>query len=337
MTPIPRESTEDLVQNTQPGPGHRLREARLEKRLSVEEVASRLRLDPRLIQALEQDDYGSLPEPAFVRGYLRGYARLLDLPVGPILESYDRHGFTGPGIVADIAKRPQARSSDLPVRAVTVLVVVVLGVFAAMWWGSRDDGPGAPQEAVADLEEETPASAAVLPPLQRGTELLLPPPPTPMEDKDPPPAASGAEGQAEGFANAPPGPETDLPPPASTSMNPGATRNAEGAPATPDAPPLEVTPPVSAGGDPAPQTSAGEARLAIRFPDDSWVEIYDRTGERLFFNLAKAGRTVEVAGESPLRVLLGYARNVEVTYNGQPFDHRPFTSKDVARFSVGGN
>ena len=56
------------------GPGERLREARQAAHLTVGEVASRLRLEPRVIERLESDDYEQLHGPTFVRGYLSGFS-----------------------------------------------------------------------------------------------------------------------------------------------------------------------------------------------------------------------------------------------------------------------
>ena len=115
----PHEST---TTEPQTSPGRRLREARLSAKLSMEHVATGLHLDGKLLEALEQDKYDELPEPAFVRGYLRGYARLLSLPPGPIIEAYDRHGFKPPHLIADIARRPQVHSTDISMRLVTYAI-----------------------------------------------------------------------------------------------------------------------------------------------------------------------------------------------------------------------
>jgi cytoskeleton protein RodZ len=76
--------------------------------------------------------------------------------------------------------------------------------------------------------------------------------------------------------------------------------------------------------------------LVLRLKHDSWVEVYDMAGKRLFFNLAKAGQTLALSGTPPFRVILGYARDAEVEYNDAPFDPSPFINKDIARFTVGG-
>ena len=59
--------------------GKILSEARLLQGLSVADVAGRIKFAPRQVEALEADDFEKLPELAFVRGFVRSYARLLHL------------------------------------------------------------------------------------------------------------------------------------------------------------------------------------------------------------------------------------------------------------------
>ena len=61
------------------GIGKIMREAREQMGLSVNDVANRIKFAPRQIESLEADDYVRLPEAAFVRGFVRSYARLLEL------------------------------------------------------------------------------------------------------------------------------------------------------------------------------------------------------------------------------------------------------------------
>lgn len=65
--------------------GAQLRAMREVKGLSVSDVAAQIRLAPRQIEALEADDMASLPELAFVRGFVRSYAKLLGMDAQPLL------------------------------------------------------------------------------------------------------------------------------------------------------------------------------------------------------------------------------------------------------------
>jgi len=64
-------------------------------------------------------------------------------------------------------------------------------------------------------------------------------------------------------------------------------------------------------------TPARETRLKLALTNDSWVEIYDSRGERLFYDVASGGSMQSVAGRGPLRVVLGNAAGVTVEVDGQ--------------------
>jgi len=61
-------------------------------------------------------------------------------------------------------------------------------------------------------------------------------------------------------------------------------------------------------------------RLSITFSGDCWTEITDASGRRLFFDLGKSGRTVDLTGEAPFNVLFGDAANVSLVVNGSTFN-----------------
>ncbi len=65
---------------------------------------------------------------------------------------------------------------------------------------------------------------------------------------------------------------------------------------------------------------ASEMQLSITYSGDCWTEISDASGRRLFFDLGRSGRTVNLSGESPFNVLFGDAANVTLVVNGTSFD-----------------
>lgn len=72
-------------------PGMALAAARKAQGLTVENVAGRLRLSPIQIKAIEADDFTALPGAVFARGFVRNYARLLDLNAEPLLLAMAQH------------------------------------------------------------------------------------------------------------------------------------------------------------------------------------------------------------------------------------------------------
>lgn len=70
-------------------PGQMLAERREDWGLSVQEVAANLNLGVDTIEALEADEYSKLPGSTFVKGYMRSYARLLELDAEDLVGSID--------------------------------------------------------------------------------------------------------------------------------------------------------------------------------------------------------------------------------------------------------
>lgn len=84
--------------------------------------------------------------------------------------------------------------------------------------------------------------------------------------------------------------------------------------------PVDAEEPEPAVVDVVTETDSLEMNLSITYSGDCWTEITDASGRRLFFELGKAGRTVNLAGEAPFNVLFGDAANVSITVNGRSFD-----------------
>jgi cytoskeleton protein RodZ len=84
--------------------GNILREAREMKGLTLGDVQDEIRINSRYLQALEQGEYAALPTAVHARGFLRNYARFLDLDPNPLLERFE----------ATLQQMPSTASSNAP-------------------------------------------------------------------------------------------------------------------------------------------------------------------------------------------------------------------------------
>ncbi|MDO8931457.1 MAG: DUF4115 domain-containing protein [Rhodocyclaceae bacterium] len=119
MTDEYEESTESAVVELPPEPlqlpGRFLREAREGRNLAVFEVAQSLKFSPRQIEALEADEYAVLPPGAtFLRGFVRGYAKLLKLDPEPLLAMLDARA---PAALPDVRAPQNMGVAATPVAA----------------------------------------------------------------------------------------------------------------------------------------------------------------------------------------------------------------------------
>ena len=95
------------------------------------------------------------------------------------------------------------------------------------------------------------------------------------------------------------------------------------APGSPSASPVPVenspAPAASAVSPPSvKEAPAREICLRLELTNDSWVEVYDASNQRLFYDVATGGSVQSVSGKGPLRVVLENAAGVSVEVDGQP-------------------
>lgn len=117
--------------------GKTLREARERLGLSIADIASQIKLAPRQIEALEDEDFQRLPEMPFVRGFVRSYARLLQLDAQPLLASLPQASEDSVRLVPASVEAPFPSASS-PQRQNMVwlgaaLLLSVLVVAFAVW------------------------------------------------------------------------------------------------------------------------------------------------------------------------------------------------------------
>ena len=130
-------------------PGEQLRIARVGYGWSLQDVAANLNLDVDVVRALESGDYAGLPEPAFIRGYLRGYARLMELDDVQLLGTekppvHARLGSVVPvmdsGELLDSGKRkswPSFAQKQKSTRYRSIIVALLaIAVILGAWWYS---------------------------------------------------------------------------------------------------------------------------------------------------------------------------------------------------------
>lgn len=116
--------------------GQQLSTARLAKGLSTNDVAKALKLSLRQVEALEADDWPSLPCNTIIRGFVRNYARLLGLNSGLLMAALDRLTMPqGPELEMSVGtpvNLPQEGKVDRRdfVRVISGLIVLLLAVTA---------------------------------------------------------------------------------------------------------------------------------------------------------------------------------------------------------------
>jgi cytoskeleton protein RodZ len=284
------------------GPGARLRTAREAAGLSLEQVAQQLKLAPRQVRALEEEDFAQLPGRTFARGFVRNYARLLNLngddllrllpdsARAPALEAPALHS-TG-AMIAELPSASRARPGLSRWVIPIVLVACIIAAATYEWYRGALAPPSEPKHAALPL------AAAIAPPATARTELANP---------------LAAEAKAEATAPAP------------------APRAAEHELAA--APSAAPAPPPAPAPEPA-AAAAAAAQLQLTYNGPSWTEIRDRDGQVLMSRLVAAGSEQSLRGSAPFDIVIGNANKVTLVYRGTPVDLSRYTRQNVARLRL---
>jgi len=307
-------------------PGETLRKARESRGWTIAEVAAQLNLTPQRLSQVEQGAFDKLPGHTFARGYVRAYAKLLEVDQNRLVLEFDQ--FTGSDAAGSSVhslgriEEPVSYSQRI-LRMVSFVLLLALAGLSFFWWQEQaerraedlastslehvevDGADGTTQIHPLDEPEDQAVEAA-----QLETEAALPP------------LSEAAE-----VAPQPEQPqvlsETPSVPAAVATPANAAPAVAEAAPTAP-----VVTAPVQAG--------AGEAVVSLTFIADCWTQLTDANGKVLFSALKRKGDSLQLAGKAPLELRLGYARGVQVSLNGNPVDVAPFISGETARLKLGG-
>jgi len=133
------------------GCGQFLREAREAAGLTVDQVATQLRMPIQVVRSLEQEDWQRLGAPVFVRGQLRSYARLLKVDLGPLLQQA-RLESVEPVKLVSHTHTPRGRRlmESMARRAVYVVITGVLVV--PVWYAIRSTHPDGQGVSTASLD-----------------------------------------------------------------------------------------------------------------------------------------------------------------------------------------
>jgi cytoskeleton protein RodZ len=333
------------------GLGGRLVAARKARGLTLAVVADKLRLSAGTVQALEASRFADLPEPIFVRGYLRAYARLLEMDTEVFVAEYDRLvGTPEPVLKPATRVRRQSFARTPYIRGAAALIMVAIGALLSSWWYSRlkHDAPAQSQSAFSEAEQ--PASPASIPsPLQTGALNLTPGPAAPPPPDIPPQslaneAAREIEREPRTDGTAPAAAESAPPVPSESpvSANTGAVAQRQDVESTGEPPvaDLPIAPLASRHGRlvRASRAPTGGDVLVIKANAESWADVVDANGYQLLYYPLRPGMVRRLQGQAPFRVFLGNAPAVDLSVNEKRFDHTPYHRPNrTARFSVDGS
>jgi cytoskeleton protein RodZ len=304
---------EPAVENDSQAPqslcGGVLRATREEQGLSVKDVAQQLRLGNKQIEALEQDNFSSLPEATIVKGFIRNYAKVLKISAEPLLAAYaemmpekERYSFTlNPGINMKITENRKSNTT----RYFLLTIGLLLGVGVWFFYQSYVQKPN-PINTMPEVSDVLPELA--LPMSERTedvaqTQLEMPEPSVtePAVESsmpDEPVMAVGDNKQLEEVAS-----DTDA------EISDEAV--------------VDVAQPTS--------PEVGKTRLAFSATQETWLSVVNANGKEVYNKILYAGNRDVVDVWQPSEIVVGNAHGATLMIDGKPIDLAPYTRINVAR------
>ena len=287
-----------------PGPGAIVRAQRELRGLTRQDIADTLNLGARVVEDMESENWARLPAPAFTRGYLRAYAKLLDIDPDTVTSAFDTavgRGETRAASVSTMQRSHRRGLADLSQKHPGVVLTgavagVVCAVGIVLW--------------------------AVWPDVQMKAPVAARQPAGPSEVVLPKQAQASATSETPALE-------------ASATAEPTATIAGNAA---------AVAANLTVDSRPAPQhddhgarriTSDGNDRLKFAFTDDCWVEIKDAQGTSIYSDLSKSGDALELVGRPPFHILLGNAPAVTLAFNDERVALSPHTRNNVGTLVLG--
>lgn len=284
-------------------PGVLLRQARERAGLSRAHIAARLNLLGPQVVAIEEDRFDRLPGDTFTIGYLRNYARAVEIDAGSVLQAfYALRPQSRPalarveGSVSAGPRKPLTLDAAAPRRHYWGIAAAAL-VMTALWGWQQIKEPVEVLPLTADIngvDVELPGGLASVV-ADEGSASLL----DRVELHEP--------------AAAPQSPAVALRAVATLAEQPAA------------AVPASLVEEITTEGD----------RLNLRFSADCWVEVKDRDNRVLVAALKRADDQLTLTGRGPFKVVLGFAPGVEMAFNGERVDIDTANGGRAARLIVG--
>ncbi len=280
--------------------GDNLKHARESKELTIQAVADAIHLSPAQIAALESNQFALLPEPVTTRGFIRGYAKFLEIDSAPLLESYREqvpHQDPNSIVVASSLNKVIESRQQTPWLMYILGSLVVL-LLLVVWVYYMDN--------VSDWtinDNETVSIAAA-----------------PTEEID-------AIPNVESAVVAQPINKAEAPNEAITSSGEIVDASAI------EADNAAVSSPESAVVD-APLNGIPSEPLVLSLKEACWVSIKTMDGQKFFEALLPAGTVQGFNISAPFKLKVGNASAATAQYLKKPLDLATYTRGSVARLTV---
>lgn len=291
-----------------------LKKHRLQQNRKVEEIAGKLRLQPAILIAIEENNLAALPAEVFARGFIKSYALQLGLDPEEALRWHIRQTTTGgrgreekfnvQEVLAseELAHAPSFRWKRILFLAFLIFFLAALASLllttvdlSSLNWNDSEQQPVV-EEPARKLQPAPPAGELKVP------ETDAPPTPGQNSVQDSPLAPAAGPPKALSA----PGAEKPRPPSSSLPLVPEKTKPSPAA--------APVAPPPSSAA--VPSEIAGKQVLSAEFSDTTWLQVQLDSEKPQAFTYRRGDRTVWQA-DKRITLFIGNAGGVSLLLNNR--------------------
>jgi cytoskeleton protein RodZ len=279
--------------------GRQLNDERVRQKLTVAQMSTRLNLSGMIIEDLENGRVDRLAG-LYRRGYITNYSRALGLDPATLLAELDPDQPPELREVLPVSKYAGRLDRFLKIATYVLVTTVIVPPLVIIYY----------QSGSRMVEGET-------------TSVI-------ESSEQHVPATSQEEGMARRLSRALNSEEAVLHGPAA----PGHV-SASALPLSAVRPVREPESAVSVTPD-EPENAIDQQQLSltVRLQEDSWVEISASDGQRLEYDLLRAGHERSYLGKPPFRILLGRASAVDLEVDGRPVEYDGHDRGDVVQLQL---
>ena len=303
------------------GPGQILKQARELANFSTQDIADKIKLKKALIEDIEQDNYDINISLTFVRGYLKLYAKHVNVGEADILKAFESLSTQKkePAKLQSFSRKVANQANDDKLMLVTYLIVAVVIALVVIWWFQQSSNDTVTASNVSNYpravepdvinEDELPLEETLTP----DTEALI----SATLDENMP--LDGSIVTTSGGRLVPIIEEQAI------------ERQSIGAEIVDDTSNLNILADVI---ESTFTETVAPVELIFEFSGDCWMNLADATGEKIAYGVKVKGYIMPVKGIPPFVVTLGAPEVVKISYAGQPIDMSFLTPGRIAKFDL---
>jgi cytoskeleton protein RodZ len=290
------------------GPGQILSEARKKASISVEDVAKRLKFKKNLVENIEQDIFDQKLPSTYNRGYLKSYAKLVNVDINEVLSAYDMLG------VAEVQRSEMLSFSNLTEKQaehsrlmwLTYFIAAILFGLMVLWW--QQEPKPTVEENVTEIQPNLAEQVTKSDKANQAENNQL-------SNKE---LASETEQALSSIDDVDQEKNNSIVVDSSRTLLISKQAQMNSAESI-----IESAPP-----------AIEISTTTFTFSGDCWVNIYDANGERIAWGIKKSGYVMNVTAEAPLKVTLGKPELAIIEFNGQLVDMSGFNAGNIAKFTL---